>query len=139
LGFLKNTWKYLIQRPIFKPLYHYNVFLKILENTSFWTPSKNTRISYVTTMNETNSRRLQKSAIAPIKVIFLNGCFIVIEPSLIHMLQFKDITCTSNWHHIDIKTKLNEQTLIATTKWNLMNTFSIGTISTLSSTSRLKQ
>jgi hypothetical protein len=50
LGFLKNTWKYLIQRPIFKPLYNYNVFLKILENTSFWAPSKNTRISYVTTM-----------------------------------------------------------------------------------------
>jgi hypothetical protein len=35
LGFLKNTRKYLIQRPIFKPLYFYNVFLKILENTSF--------------------------------------------------------------------------------------------------------
>jgi hypothetical protein len=50
LGFLKNTWKYLIQRPIFKPLYFYNVFLKILENTSFSAPSKNTRISYVTTM-----------------------------------------------------------------------------------------
>ncbi len=50
LGFLKNTWKYLIQRPIFKPLYFYNAFLKILENTSFWAPSKNTRISYVTTM-----------------------------------------------------------------------------------------
>ncbi len=50
LGFLKNTWKYLIQRPIFKPFYFYNVFLKILENTSFWAPSKNTRISYVTTM-----------------------------------------------------------------------------------------
>jgi hypothetical protein len=31
LGFLKNTWKYLIQRPIFKPLYHYNVFLKYLK------------------------------------------------------------------------------------------------------------
>ncbi len=28
LGFLKNTWKYLIQRPIFKPLYNYNVFFK---------------------------------------------------------------------------------------------------------------
>ncbi len=27
LGFLKNTWKYLIQRPIFKPLYFYNFFL----------------------------------------------------------------------------------------------------------------
>jgi hypothetical protein len=40
----------LIQRPIFKPLYFYNVFLKILEHTSFWAPSKNTRISYVTTM-----------------------------------------------------------------------------------------
>jgi len=40
----------LIQRPIFKPLYFYNVFLKILENTSFLAPSKNTRISYVTTM-----------------------------------------------------------------------------------------
>jgi hypothetical protein len=26
---------------------------KILENTSFWAPSKNTRISYVTTMNQT--------------------------------------------------------------------------------------
>jgi hypothetical protein len=26
LGFLKNTWKYLIQRPISKPLYHYNAF-----------------------------------------------------------------------------------------------------------------
>jgi hypothetical protein len=50
LGFFKNTWKYLIQRPIFKPLYFYNVFLKILENTSFWAPLKNTRISYVTTM-----------------------------------------------------------------------------------------
>jgi hypothetical protein len=50
LGFLKNTWKYLIQRPTFKPLYFYNVFFKILENTSFWAPSKNTRISYVTTM-----------------------------------------------------------------------------------------
>jgi hypothetical protein len=50
LGFLKNTWKYLIQRPIFKPLYFYNVFLKILENTSFSAPSKNTRISYVTIM-----------------------------------------------------------------------------------------
>jgi hypothetical protein len=51
LGFLKNTWKYLIQRPIFKPLYNYNVFKKILENTSFWAPSKNTHISYVTTMH----------------------------------------------------------------------------------------
>jgi hypothetical protein len=51
-GFLKNTWKYLIQRPIFKPLYFYNVFLKILENTFFWAPSKNTRISYVTTMTQ---------------------------------------------------------------------------------------
>ncbi len=50
LGFFKNTWKYLIQRPIFKPLYYYNDFKKILENTSFWAPSKNTRISYVTTM-----------------------------------------------------------------------------------------
>jgi hypothetical protein len=50
LGFLKNTWKYLIQRPIFKPLYNYNAFKKILENTFFWAPSKNTRISYVTTM-----------------------------------------------------------------------------------------
>jgi hypothetical protein len=30
LGFLKNTWKYLIQRPIFKPSYFYNVFFKIL-------------------------------------------------------------------------------------------------------------
>jgi len=50
LGFFENTWKYLIQRPIFKPLYHYNAFLKILENTSFWAPLKNTRISYVTTM-----------------------------------------------------------------------------------------
>jgi hypothetical protein len=29
----------------------YNAFLKILENTSFWAPSKNTRISYVTTMS----------------------------------------------------------------------------------------
>jgi hypothetical protein len=54
LGFLKNTWKYLIQRPIFKPLYHYNVFKKILENTSFLAPSKNTRISYVTTMIKIN-------------------------------------------------------------------------------------
>ncbi len=54
LGFLKNTWKYLIQRPIFKPLYNYNAFLKILENTSFWGPSKNTRISYVTTMHLTS-------------------------------------------------------------------------------------
>jgi hypothetical protein len=26
LGIFKNTWKYLIQRPIFKPLYNYNVF-----------------------------------------------------------------------------------------------------------------
>jgi hypothetical protein len=51
LGILKNTWKYLIQRPIFKPLYNYNVLKKILENTSFWAPSKNTRISYVTTMS----------------------------------------------------------------------------------------
>jgi len=50
VGFLKNTWKYLIQRPIFKPLYFYSVILKILENTSFLAPSKNTRISYVTTM-----------------------------------------------------------------------------------------
>ncbi len=40
----------MIQRPIFKPLYTYNVFIKILENTSFWAPSKNTRISYVTIM-----------------------------------------------------------------------------------------
>jgi hypothetical protein len=55
LGFLKNTWKYLIQRPIFKPLYFYNVFLKILENTSFLAPSKNTRISYVTTMFKCHS------------------------------------------------------------------------------------
>jgi hypothetical protein len=31
-------------------LYNYNVFFKILENTSFLAPSKNTRISYVTTM-----------------------------------------------------------------------------------------
>jgi hypothetical protein len=31
-------------------LYFYNFFLKILENTSFSAPSKNTRISYVTTM-----------------------------------------------------------------------------------------
>jgi hypothetical protein len=31
-------------------LYNYNDFLKILENTSFLAPSKNTRISYVTTM-----------------------------------------------------------------------------------------
>ncbi len=53
LGFLKNTLKYFIQRPIFKPLYFYNDFLKILENTSFWAPSKNTRISYVTTMTVT--------------------------------------------------------------------------------------
>jgi len=50
LGFKKNTLKYFIRRPIFKPLYFYNVFLKILENTSFWAPSKNTHISYVTTM-----------------------------------------------------------------------------------------
>ncbi len=42
--------KYLIQRPIFKPLYFYNVFFLILENTSFLAPSKNTCISYVTTM-----------------------------------------------------------------------------------------
>jgi hypothetical protein len=58
LGFLKNTWKYLIQRPIFKPLYNYNVFLKILENTSFWAPSKNTRISYVTTMHTNNQTQV---------------------------------------------------------------------------------
>jgi hypothetical protein len=31
LGFFKNTWKYLIQRPIFKPLYNYNVFFKYLK------------------------------------------------------------------------------------------------------------
>jgi hypothetical protein len=58
LGFLKNTWKYLIQRPIFKPLYHYNFFKKILENTSFWAPSKNTRISYVTTMSFTTQTKI---------------------------------------------------------------------------------
>ncbi len=57
LGFKKNTWKYLIQRPIFKPLYFYNAFKKILENTSFWAPSKNTRISYVTT---TEFRKISK-------------------------------------------------------------------------------
>jgi hypothetical protein len=50
LGFKKNILKYFIQRPIFKPLYFYNDFFKILENISFWAPSKNTRISYVTTM-----------------------------------------------------------------------------------------
>ncbi len=54
LGFLKNTLKYFIQRPIFKPLYFYNVFFKILENTSFLAPSKNTRISYVITMETHN-------------------------------------------------------------------------------------
>ncbi len=47
-------------------------------------------------MNETNFKRLQKSAIAPINVIRFNGCFLPVEPSSIHMLQFKDITCTSN-------------------------------------------
>jgi len=52
LGFFKNTLKYFIQRPIFKPLYFYNVFFKILENTSFLAPSKNTR--YVTTMETHN-------------------------------------------------------------------------------------
>jgi len=50
LGVFKNTLKYFIQRPISKPLYFYNAFFKILENTSFWAPSKNTHISYVTTM-----------------------------------------------------------------------------------------
>jgi hypothetical protein len=35
LGFFRNTLKYFIQRPIFKPLYFYNDFFKILENTSF--------------------------------------------------------------------------------------------------------
>jgi hypothetical protein len=35
LGFFRNTLKYFTQRPIFKPLYFYNDFLKILENTSF--------------------------------------------------------------------------------------------------------
>ncbi len=35
LGFLRNTLKYFIQRPIFKPLYFYNDFFKIFENTSF--------------------------------------------------------------------------------------------------------
>jgi len=34
-GFFLNTLKYFIQRPIFKPLYFYNDFFKILENTSF--------------------------------------------------------------------------------------------------------
>ncbi len=70
LGYLKNTWKYLIQRPIFKPLYFYNAFFKILENTSFWAPSKNTHISYVTTMKKSqiiffwggNDERLCKTA-----------------------------------------------------------------------------
>jgi hypothetical protein len=51
LGFFRNTLKYFIQRPIFKPLYFYNDFLKILENTSFWAPLKNTCISYVTSMD----------------------------------------------------------------------------------------
>ncbi len=51
LGFFRNTLKYFIQRPIFKPLYFYNDFFKILENTSFWAPLRNTRISYVTSMN----------------------------------------------------------------------------------------
>ncbi len=60
LGIFKNTWKYLIQRPIFKPLYNYNAFLKILENTSFWAPSKNTHISYVTTMLLVNVNILVK-------------------------------------------------------------------------------
>jgi hypothetical protein len=50
LGFFRNILKYFIQRPIFKPLYFYNDFLKILENTSFWAPLRNTRISYVTSM-----------------------------------------------------------------------------------------
>jgi len=31
----------------------YSAYFKILENTSFWAPSKNTRISYVTTMEAT--------------------------------------------------------------------------------------
>jgi hypothetical protein len=35
LGFFRNILKYFIQRPIFKPLYFYNDFLKILENTFF--------------------------------------------------------------------------------------------------------
>ncbi len=48
----------MIQRPIFKPLYFYNVFLKILKNTSFSAPSKNTRISYVTTMVLVHSKGL---------------------------------------------------------------------------------
>jgi hypothetical protein len=52
LGFFRNTLKYFIQRPIFKPLYFYNEFLKILENTSFWAPLRNTRISYVTSMTD---------------------------------------------------------------------------------------
>jgi hypothetical protein len=66
LGFFKNTWKYLIQRPIFKPLYNYNVFLKILENTSFWAPLKNTRISYVTTM----ILPLSSHSVSPICIMF---------------------------------------------------------------------
>jgi hypothetical protein len=35
LGFFRNILKYFIQRPIFKPLYFYNDFFKIFENTSF--------------------------------------------------------------------------------------------------------
>jgi hypothetical protein len=31
LGFFKNNLKYFIQRPIFKPLYFYNVFFKYLK------------------------------------------------------------------------------------------------------------
>jgi hypothetical protein len=80
LGFLKNTWKYLIQRPIFKPSYFYNVFLKILENTSFWAPSKNTHISYVTTMMHYEKLCLLKPHYSAIKTQkkFIYNCYAII-------------------------------------------------------------
>jgi hypothetical protein len=65
LGFFRNTLKYFIQRPIFKPLYFYNDFLKILENTSFWAPLRNTRISYVTSMDLIQIRGRSRELWAP--------------------------------------------------------------------------
>jgi hypothetical protein len=80
LGFFKNTWKYLIQRPIFKPLYNYNVFLKILENTSFLAPSKNTRISYVTTMSWSKKTRCMLGCWIPLFFLSPSANFCEIQP-----------------------------------------------------------
>jgi hypothetical protein len=102
LGFLKNTWKYLIQRPIFKPLYFYNVFLKTLENTSFWAPSKNTRISYVTICNEQYLYFFQNSLTC---WWIINGNFHVISYHEMYFNGLLKVTKCTNFIHLKMKMK----------------------------------